>query len=74
MKEASSTQRIRYLRAWRRRFGYQYGLTFVAVKEYVSRENATPSLSFVVTLETEKTIEDIERLVRTEIHKRINHQ
>lgn len=74
MKEESSTQRIHYLRAWRRRWGFQYGLSCVAIKEYISRENATPNLSFIVDLTVEETIEDIKRLVRTEIYKRINHQ
>jgi len=63
--------RMNYLRAWRRRFGFQCGLTFVAVKECVSRENAKPDLSFIVTLTTEQTIEEIERLIRTEVLKRV---
>lgn len=63
--------RMNYLRAWRRRFGFQWGLTFVAVKEYVSRENPKPNLSFIATLTTEETIEEIERLIRTEVLKRV---
>lgn len=71
MPKEESTKRIHYLRAWRRRFGFQIGLSYVAVKEYVSRENAKPDLSFAVALTTEETIEEIERLIRTEVLKRI---
>jgi hypothetical protein len=67
-------KRMHYLKAWRRRFGFQCGQSFVAVREYRSRENATPSLSFVVALTFEETIEEIQKLVRTEIHRRISPQ
>jgi hypothetical protein len=66
-----STKQIHYLRACRRRWGFQYGLTCVAVKEYISRENRKPDLSFIVELNTECTLKEIERCVRAEILKRI---
>ena len=72
--QMESGKHIRYLYAWRRRFGFQYGLSSVAVKEYRSRENAAPDLSFVVDLTNQKTIEGIKKLIRREIHKRISKQ
>jgi hypothetical protein len=75
MKEKSdSTKRIYYLRSARRRWGFQIGQTFVAIKECVSRENRKPSLSFMVALNAEKTLQDIERLVRAEVLRRIGNQ
>lgn len=58
--------KIHYFRAWRRRWGFTYGHSFVAVKEYVSRENRAPSLSFIVALGAEQTLADIEKRVRVE--------
>ena len=72
MKEKpDSPKRMNFLRSMRRRFGFQVGQTFVAVKECVSRENAKPGLSFIVALNTEESLSDIERLVRSEVLKRI---
>jgi hypothetical protein len=69
-----STKRIHYIRAWRRRWGFQISQSFVAIKEYRSRENSTPALSFIVALSVERTPEEIERLVRAEVLKRIQAQ
>jgi hypothetical protein len=75
MKEKSdSTKRIYYIRSARRRWGFQVGHSFIAVKECISRENAKPKLSFIVALTDEQTENEIERLVRSEILKRINQQ
>lgn len=72
--QMESGKRIHYLHAWRRRWGFQVGLSFVAVSEYRSRENPKPNLSFVVALTGEQTIEEVQKLVRTEIHKQISPQ
>lgn len=65
---------MKRIKAWRRSWGFQCGLSFVYVREFRSRENQTPNLSFVVALNNEQTEDDIKRLVKTEIHKRISPQ
>jgi hypothetical protein len=64
-------KRMRYMRIEKRRFSFKYGQTFLAIGERQSLE-ALPLLPwFVVPLDMEQTLDDVQRRVRTEVLKRI---
>lgn len=54
----------------RRRFGFKFGLSAVAVKEYQKKRGRVAS--FAVALNDEREPHEIRKLVRAEILKRIN--
>ncbi len=54
-----------------RRFGFAFGETFAAVKEYQSEKSPAPTASFGVTLEARREEHKILKLIGAEILKRI---